>query len=47
MSGTALPIPVIETTNLILRAPREDESDKLMAGLGVTRNALALAEVDQ
>ena len=29
------------------RAPREDESDKLMAGLGVIRNALALAEVDQ
>ncbi|WP_417774425.1 sugar phosphate isomerase/epimerase family protein [Stappia sp.] len=29
------------------RAPREDESDKLRAGLGVIRNALALAEVDQ
>lgn len=29
------------------RAPREDESEKLMAGLGVIRNALALAEVDQ
>ena len=29
------------------RAPREDESAKLMAGLGVIRNALALAEVDQ
>ncbi len=29
------------------RAPREDESDKLRAGLGVIRNALTLAEVDQ
>lgn len=29
------------------RAPREDESAKLRAGLGVIRNALALAEVDQ
>ncbi|MDF0603158.1 sugar phosphate isomerase/epimerase [Psychromarinibacter sp. C21-152] len=29
------------------RAPREDESAKLKAGLGVIRNALALAEVDQ
>ena len=29
------------------RAPREDESEKLMAGLGVIRNALTLAEVDQ
>ncbi|MFD0980659.1 sugar phosphate isomerase/epimerase family protein [Tropicimonas aquimaris] len=29
------------------RAPREDESDKLKAGLGVIRSALALAEVDQ
>jgi D-psicose/D-tagatose/L-ribulose 3-epimerase len=29
------------------RAPREDESDKLKAGLGFIRNALALAEVDQ
>ncbi|OWY14185.1 D-tagatose 3-epimerase [Thioclava sp. JM3] len=29
------------------RAPREDESDKLRAGLGVIRNSLTLAEVDQ
>jgi D-psicose/D-tagatose/L-ribulose 3-epimerase len=29
------------------RAPHEDESAKLRAGLGVVRNALALAEVDQ
>ncbi|SDJ24163.1 sugar phosphate isomerase/epimerase family protein [Aliiruegeria lutimaris] len=29
------------------RAPREDESEKLKAGLGVIRSALALAEVDQ
>jgi D-psicose/D-tagatose/L-ribulose 3-epimerase len=29
------------------RAPREDEDDELRAGLGVVRNALALAEVDQ
>lgn len=29
------------------RAPREDESAKLRAGLGVIRNALTLAEVDQ
>ncbi|WP_068112197.1 sugar phosphate isomerase/epimerase family protein [Tropicimonas marinistellae] len=29
------------------RAPRENESDKLKAGLGVIRSALALAEVDQ
>lgn len=29
------------------RAPREDESAKLKAGLGVIRSALALAEVDQ
>ncbi len=29
------------------RAPRENEDDKLRAGLGVIRNALALAEVDQ
>lgn len=29
------------------RAPREDESDKLRAGLGVVRSALALAEADQ
>lgn len=29
------------------RAPREDESEKLRAGLGVIRSALALAEVDQ
>lgn len=29
------------------RAPREDESEKLKAGLGVIRNALTLAEVDQ
>lgn len=29
------------------RAPAEDESAKLMAGLGVIRNALALAGVDQ
>jgi D-psicose/D-tagatose/L-ribulose 3-epimerase len=29
------------------RAPREDESAKLRAGLGVIRNALALAGVDQ
>lgn len=29
------------------RAPHEDESDKLKAGLGVIRSALALAEVDQ
>ena len=29
------------------RAPHEDESAKLKAGLGVIRSALALAEVDQ
>ena len=29
------------------RAPQEDETDTLRAGLGVIRNALALAEVDQ